>query len=136
MKNALLIAILFAPALGWAQRSVAEEQRCFKLIGHANARACLEQAAQSAAKARSEAEDAMQLAVKQWDQEETEKSRAALALQASQAAFLTLRRIQCDLLASLAAGGNGAGDRRLLCEIELDRQRAAYLRLDISSLQE
>ena len=37
--------------------------------------------------------------------------------------------------AVLAAGGNGAGDRRLLCEIELDQRRMRDLTATAASLR-
>lgn len=49
------------------------------------------------------------------------------AFEAAASQFLRYRQSQCEFQTSLAAGGNGAVDRRLLCEIDLNNRRIAEL---------
>lgn len=62
-----------------------------------------------------------------WDQEPTYRADAASAFDAAVSAFVRFREHQCSFQASLAAAGNAAEDRRLLCEIELNTSRIAYI---------
>ena len=57
-----------------------------------------------------------------------EVSRALAAFDEAAIAYQDYRKKECDYLASLAFGGNGAEDRRLLCQIELDRRRTSNLK--------
>lgn len=117
-----------------AQRRAMAGDECFSLGGHADARACLEHRAHQSRLAREQAETSFRDTLSRWDEEPQYKSVAARRLRESIANFLGYERSQCELQASLAAGGNGAGDRRLLCVIELNETRAASLREAEASL--
>jgi uncharacterized protein YecT (DUF1311 family) len=66
--------------------------------------------------------------IEKWDEEANWRLASAEALKQSSRQFLKYRKSQCDLVASLAAGGNGAGDMRLNCIVRLNAQRVDELR--------
>lgn len=134
MKRIFLTAIGLLPFVVAAQTNAAAAQSCFSEPSHADARACLEARLKSSADAMQKAEAMAFAALERWGEEPHYKSQSAAALRASSVAFVRMRATQCEFAASLAAGGNGATDRRLLCEIELNERRSAELRASISSL--
>lgn len=100
-----------------------ELTECEKLYGHAESRSCLE-------KLESKIDDQLQETEKHavgsllaWDEEENYKNLSIKAFLDSIATFRKYQLKQCDFFWSLAAGGNGAGDMRLSCQIELADQR-------------
>lgn len=119
--------LLFSAAISaHAQRAESGEQ-CFSEGGQAQARQCLQlQRAQSEATLR-----ATELAVVQtlnnWQEHPQNKEKATAAFHRSSVQFLRYRQEQCELQASLAAGGTGTSHRRLLCEIALNEGRIAHL---------
>jgi Lysozyme inhibitor LprI len=71
-----------------------------------------------------------------WDAEddgmEVYRRQFGERLNAGITAYRHYRTAQCDMWAARAAGGNGADDMRLSCQVELDCQRVA----DMSDLLE
>jgi uncharacterized protein YecT (DUF1311 family) len=95
---------------------------------HANQRQCLERAASTS---RAELEKAQSLLVERiqaWDEEPDYRLRAIKLLKQSFARYAEFRDTECEYEAAAAAGGNGAGDMRLQCQIDLNRQYAESLR--------
>ena len=107
---------------GWAERS------CFHAVGHADLRACLEGWAKVSANALAAEEKSSREYLATVDQVPDDVSRALAAFEDASQAYRIYREKECDYVASLAFGGNGAGDRRLLCRIDLDRRRASDLK--------
>lgn len=60
-----------------------------------------------------------------WSEDPPERTRTRALFDDAANGFARFRQAQCDYEASVAAGGNGAGDMRLRCEIDLDE---AYLK--------
>jgi uncharacterized protein YecT (DUF1311 family) len=120
----LFMVVLRVPFAVSAQRSKTAEDLCYKIEGHTDQRTCLDAQGQRSANALQAAEARLLAALKAWDQEPSYRSRAASLLSASATSFSQWRSSQCEVVASLAAGGNSAGDRRELCEIELNDRRA------------
>jgi len=129
----LLISCILAPA--FVQNSAFAEDQCFNLASHAEARACLDAHAKESALAVTNAENSLRSTLSNWDQEQQYKTRSISKLDTSATQFQRYRKAQCDLQASLAAGGNAAGDRRLLCHIALDEKRVAELQAAKESLK-
>lgn len=125
--------LVVAPSAAFAE--VFASEQCFNLPSHAEARACLEVRERASAGTLGRAEEAFLLALSNWDQEPNFKARARSNFKASAASFSRYRSAQCELQASLAAGGNAAGDRRLLCAIELNEQRATQLQSEAGTLK-
>jgi uncharacterized protein YecT (DUF1311 family) len=122
---ALLLACFSSAALG--QRASDAEAACYKLEGHADARSCLEQYAKRSVATLETAEAALRTALTRRDEEPASVAREVAAFDAAAMRFRQYRATQCSFMASLAAGGNAASDRRLLCEIELNQTRASHL---------
>jgi uncharacterized protein YecT (DUF1311 family) len=101
---------------------------CSTAESHADQRKCLERAA---AATRAELEKAQALLIERieaWDEEADYRQRAVKLLKQSVARFAEFRDTECEYEAAAAAGGNGAGDMRLQCQIDLNRQYAESLR--------
>lgn len=111
------------------------EDQCFNSASHAEARACLEARAKESALAVKNAENSLRSTLSNWDQEQEYKKRSISKLDTAAIQFQRYRKAECELQASLAAGGNAAGDRRLLCCIALDEKRVAELQAAQESLK-
>ena len=55
------------------------------------------------------------------NEDQLAKKRALAALDSAAVRFRQFKAAQCEFEASTAAGGNGAGDLRALCDIALDK---------------
>ncbi len=110
-----------------AQRSTQSEAACFALGSQADARYCLDARAKQSDADLKNAEAKFALAIEKWDQESAYKIATKRLNATARAAYKKYRQEQCDLYVSMAGGGNGAGDRKLLCYIELNRRRIADL---------
>ncbi len=130
-----LLPFLFAAASASAQSGAAAGKQCYEQPSHAAARACLEKQARQSALSVTRAEALVRSSLEKWDQEPAIRSRSLSAFETSVSQFIHYRETQCEFHASLAAGGNAAGDRRLLCEIELNNRRAAELQAIPGDLQ-
>jgi uncharacterized protein YecT (DUF1311 family) len=135
MLHRAVLFLLVMPAIAAAQRNAQAEQLCLHQGSQAEARTCLQAQAKLSADAVLAAERAALAALERWDQEPSYKARSKAALQASTQAFYRARHAECEFQATLAAGGNGATARRLLCEVELNRQRMGELQSIVASLQ-
>lgn len=105
---------------------------CVTAKDHVGFRECLEK---KASQSRVELEQARKLLAKRigsWDEELVYRQRARAHLQQSFGLFQRFRESHCEFEASLAAGGNGAGDMRLHCEADLNNQYAKSLRSRIA----
>ena len=110
-----------------AQRNARAEQICLKLDSHAAARDCLSAEATQSRVALSTEEASVHSFLVKTDEDEKGRMLAVRAFDKSVAQFQLYRTKQCEFIASLAYGGNGQGDRRYLCEIELNEARVKYL---------
>jgi uncharacterized protein YecT (DUF1311 family) len=63
-----------------------------------------------------------------WEQGPVHISRSLALFEQESVAYRAYRQTHCALLASSAAGGNGASDMRAVCEVDLDRDRIAAIR--------
>src|SRR5579862_8616816 len=121
-----LLVVLPGPAI--AQRNARAEQICFKLDSHAAARDCLSTEATQSRVALSTEEASVRSFLVKTDEDEEGRMLAMRAFDKSVAQFRLYRTRQCEFIASLTYGGNGQGDRRYLCEIELNEARVKYLK--------
>jgi uncharacterized protein YecT (DUF1311 family) len=134
-SRGLLLAVLLLALSPVALAVGSAAEQCFNLSSHAEARACLATRERESAAVVGRTEDAFRTALASWDQESSFRTRARANFDASAEAFRRYRAAQCELHASLAAGGNATGDRRLLCTIELNEQRAAQLQNEMGTLK-
>jgi uncharacterized protein YecT (DUF1311 family) len=123
----LLLALLCAfPAD--AQRAENAATQCFALSNHVEQRDCLTGLELKTDTERQAAERALEAAIRTSGEEPVLIRRTLDALAVATQKYLAYRAAQCDAIAALALGGNGAGDRQALCHIELDTRRVADLR--------
>lgn len=100
---------------------------CRTTQSHADQRKCLEGAA-SRARAKLEKTQALLVErIQAWEEDPDYRQRAAKLLKQSFARFAEFRDAECEYEAAAAAGGNGAGDMRLQCQIDLSEQYAESL---------
>lgn len=92
---------------------------------HASERACWIKAAQKSKARVDSAQEALRKRIKGWDEDAEFIERSLVLFNESTKRFSRYRQSQCDFEASVSAGGNGADDMRLSCQIALDE---AYLR--------
>lgn len=124
---AIALAVMALPSLAW-------EPEC-ATGSHAEIRACLDRltASVEAELQRMEARLASRIAL--WDAEPPDVRRALQLLDVDRKAYRAYRAARCELQASAAAGGNGAGDLRAMCMIEQDRVRIALLRAQLDRFE-
>ncbi|WP_081897415.1 lysozyme inhibitor LprI family protein [Massilia sp. BSC265] len=124
LKTGVLVTLLCSAFTGPASATAG----CGREKDHVDYRECLER---KASQSRVELEQALALLGKRidsWDEEFVYRRRAHAHLQQSFELFQRFRESHCQFEASLAAGGNAAGDMRLHCEAELNNQYATSLR--------
>jgi hypothetical protein len=110
----LLLVFVFQSAAALAVPS------CGDAPSHASERACWTKAANDSA-ARVKAEQAKQRQrIEHWGQDPPERARSLALFNKAASQFVRFRQAQCDYEASAAAGGNGAGDMNLSCQVALD----------------
>lgn len=132
----LLFSLMFMfPFFAWGQSSTVSAHKCYKNESHASARECLEKIALSQAVLLKDTESKLRSTLQEWDQTPEDKTRALIALNEGATNFESYVKSQCDFQASIAAGGNAATNRRLLCEIELKKKRVAELQSTTKGLQ-
>ena len=102
---------------------------CSDLPSHAEQRHCLELEAAKLSQQIETTQGVLRDRIAAWDEDANYKSRALALLASAASQFKAFTTAQCAFEASAAAGGNGAGDRQLECQISLGM---AYLK----SLQE
>jgi len=130
----LFVVMLMATTNAYCQRSSAGEMCFAGAVGQADARACLQARLAASEQALADAEVAALAAILRRDEEARFLRRSASAFDASSKLFRRYRTRQCELQASLAAGGSGTDHRRMLCALELNEQRIAHLQALPSSL--
>lgn len=92
---------------------------------HASERACWIKAAEKSNLLVRSAQESLRKRIKSWDEDAESIERTLVLFDESTKRFSRYRQSQCEFEASAAAGGNGAGDMRLSCQIALDE---TYLR--------
>ncbi|MFZ6743340.1 lysozyme inhibitor LprI family protein [Undibacterium sp. JH2W] len=122
----LFLSSLVLTTAAQAQRAASGED-CFYIGGQADARTCLEERVVKSDVALSQLEADVLVTVRRWDDTAGNRARVKGKLLSSSRQYLLYRAEQCELQASLAAGGTGTGHRRYLCILELNEQRIRYL---------
>jgi uncharacterized protein YecT (DUF1311 family) len=122
------VALMTDSSAVLAQRSRWAEEACSKAVGHAESRVCFERWAALSLNSLVAEEKASRKSLAKADETPEDVARALAAFEDASQEYRHYREKQCNFVASLANGGNGAEDRRLLCQIELDRRRTANLR--------
>lgn len=108
--------------------AAAPSDACGHKSSHAEERACYTELARSSGAELDRVEREIVGQVERWDQEAGDQQRTKSLLLASYERFKAFRTAQCEVEASLAAGGNGADDMRLSCVARLNRSRITELR--------
>ena len=126
-RVALLFLAACVSASASAQEAAAARQECSDGRSHVEMRACLQAKAQTSAGELRKAEDEMRRSLMAWREEPIHVKRSLSEFEASLKQFSRYRQQHCELVASLAAGGNGQGDLRLSCIYELNAKRMAQL---------
>lgn len=102
---------------------------CADFKSHAERRACFEALAVETDRELDQWEARLHSRIALWDQSQPAYIERSLALlDQDRTAYRRYRTAHCELDASSAAGGNGAGDLRESCKIDLDRQRIESLK--------
>jgi uncharacterized protein YecT (DUF1311 family) len=111
-----------------AQDAVEARQQCAASDrSHVESRACLQAKVDSSTSQLHHSEEEMIMALSTRDEEQSSKKRSLALFDSSVKAFVRYRAQHCELLASLAAGGNSAGDIRLSCFYELNQMRISEI---------
>lgn len=118
-----------------AQVLKAQSGKCSKAGDHASERSCLILEAKNSQIELDVTEKKFLQKLENWDEESGYKKRTKGLFLTASKQHIQLRKAQCELLASLAAGGNGAGDMRLECIIELNTRRTDEIRSLSDSLK-
>ena len=121
-----LCALVTLPQAAISQRNPGAES-CFDIGSQAQAKECLESRSAASEQALQAAEKTALTALREWDDTPGNRKRSIDALQQANQQFRVYRSAQCNLQATLAAGGTGTAHRRLLCLIELNERRVADL---------
>jgi uncharacterized protein YecT (DUF1311 family) len=124
------LPLLLAPLPSLGQRSVSADHTCYAREGRVTQRECLTDRAKESEQRLEYTERAVRDAIRRADQERDEVDRALAAFEKTVSGFRRYRKEQCEFVAMLAFGGNAQGDRRLLCEIDLNMSRIQYLSSD------
>jgi hypothetical protein len=98
---------------------------CGDAPDHASERACWVKAARNSNARVRAAQELQRHRIKSSDLEAAFKSRALALFNMAATTFAQYRQAQCEYEASAAAGGNGADDMRLSCQVSINE---AYLK--------
>ena len=104
-----------------------EINKCASSVDHATMRKCLEDSAKRANDELMSIEKKLIVSLKGWDQDEIWQDKAIRRLNAAANAFRAYQKQQCEFEASVAAGGNAAGDLRAECIYRLAKDRSKLL---------
>nr|WP_315468685.1 lysozyme inhibitor LprI family protein [uncultured Undibacterium sp.] len=129
-----LIIAFFSTAAN-AQGLTPQRGKCSKTDDHARERTCLIREAKNSQIKLDAAEEKFLQQLENWDEESGYKKRTKGLFLTAKKQRNQFRKTQCELLASLAAGGNGAGDMRLECIIELNTRGTDDIRSLSDSLK-
>jgi len=121
------ITLVTALALTSTAAGLADEG-CYERSSHAEQRECLVERTAESQTALEAAEASTRERIAKWDEEPSYRDKSLALLESSASAFRAYRSEQCESVASAAAGGNATGDRRLICEIHLNRERTRSLK--------
>jgi uncharacterized protein YecT (DUF1311 family) len=134
-KFLIPLILLSTPPPLMAQRSADSERVCYTpSSSHVAERKCLEKRAKDS-EARLESEElAVRSALLRAAEDENERATAIQAFDKSVTEYRNYRSQQCNFVGSLAFGGNAQGDRRLLCEIDLNEERIRQLQIDLKAV--
>lgn len=94
---------------------------------HVTYRACQQTKVDSAMRLVAKAEDQVRSAIRNWEEDENWVDQSLELFEKSVIAFRAYQAAVCEVDASSAAGGNGAGDMRLSCEENLAKERIQLL---------
>jgi hypothetical protein len=119
-----LRSILFAVVTCWPAAAL-PAQPCGNAPDHASERACWIKAAKDSNARVHAAQDLQRRRIGQWDQDPQYRANTLALFNEAADKYAHFRRAQCEYEASVAAGGNGAGDMRHSCQVALDN---AYLK--------
>jgi uncharacterized protein YecT (DUF1311 family) len=125
-----IVAFLLATCLAPTQAAQAADRAavgCYRLESHADQRDCLEALAAETTQLVEKLGGKALADVTEWDQEASYRGRTQTYLRKSIGAFAEGKSAECELQASLAAGGNAASDRRLICQIDMNERRISEL---------
>jgi hypothetical protein len=86
---------------------------------HVELRECLERKVDQLSQEVNAAQQIVRDKIAAWDEEPYYKSRSLELFDQATSQFKVYQASQCQFEASAAAGGNGAGDMRLSCQIDL-----------------
>jgi len=131
----LISAALFLTSMSAHCQRASSGESCFDQGGQADARECLQTRLQQSDVALRNAEGALAAGIRRWQEEPVNRRRALAALKASVNEHQRYRQAQCELQASLAAGGTGTAHRRLLCEVALNEERISHLQLSLAQVR-
>lgn len=125
IKAIFVVVCLFVTGTALAGRP------CANTPDHATYRACMIKAAKKHDRRVTKVVATFRKAIVAWDkaswpEEAVWRQYSLAALKKATKNFRNYRDAQCDFEATSAAGGNGAGDMRLECDVKLDK---GYLKL-------
>jgi len=103
---------------------------CYQLFDtHSEASACLTQRVKGTEGVLKDAYAAAQKSAAAMEKVTDGSMKPVAPLEASQKAFETYRKAACDeAIPPMWGGGSGTGDAVAACQIEMNRQRAAFLK--------
>jgi hypothetical protein len=128
LRGTVSVLMLLVSFSADAQRSDDAGVICYKLQDHASQRECLASRSAASAKELEGVEERVLNAFASWDQQQDDRARSLSLFADAKKRFEAARSSQCEFEASLSAGGNSQGDRRYLCEIEMNLRRSRDLR--------
>lgn len=126
-KHFVLALTLIAPVAHGADD-------CAGVPSHSEQRACLEKLAATTAADVVLVQSDVSKRITHLDDEAEVKNNMLRHFRSATEQFHRYCTAQCEFEASAAAGGNGAGDLRLLCEVRLNREYVARLKKPLGLL--
>lgn len=129
----LITALISFPAS--AQEAAAVRQECSSGRSHVEMRYCIRAKMEESTRELRRAEDEMRKSLKAWREEPGFVQSSAAKFEDSIKEFHSYRQAQCELSASLAAGGNSQDDFRLSCIYELNSKRVIQINQDRAFVQ-
>ena len=128
MRVALFLLVACVSIFASAQEIPPARQECSIGRSHIEMRACLQVKVQRSDNELRKVEANMRKSLAAWDQEPVYIKRSTSTFASSVKQFNLFRTQQCEFIASLAAGGNGQGDLRPSCVVDLNEKRIAQIK--------
>lgn len=122
-----LIATMLAPGFAFASCEVPTD--------HVEQRQCLERKVAQLAQEVQSAQELVRARIDAWDEEPYYKSKSLALFNEAASQFQAYQASQCEFEASVAAGGNGAGDMKLDCQINLYDTYFKYLQEQVTRFE-